>query len=166
MTAPVASLTAERFEDLFAAHRDRLFSAMWLIARNRDEAEDLTQEAFVRVWERWERSGPPDAPDAYLYRTAMNLFLNRRRRASTAARRAFRMDPHPDELEAVEDRDAIRRALQTISPAQRAAVVLLDVVDLSSDDAARILRKRPVTVRVLAARGRAALSEQLGGKDV
>jgi len=153
------------FEALFTEHRDRLFSAMWLVARDRHEAEDLTQEAFVRVWERWERSGAPDDPTGYLYRTAMNLFLNRRRRAAVAARRILRLEPQADELAAVEARDEVRRALQALTPAQRAALVLLDLVDLSSEDAARVLGVRPSTVRVLAARGRAALANQLGDHD-
>jgi RNA polymerase sigma-70 factor (ECF subfamily) len=154
------------FEDLFATHRDKLFSAMWLVARDRHEAEDLTQEAFVRVWERWDRSGAPDDPAGYLYRTAMNLFLNRRRRAAVAARRILRIEPRPDELAAVEARDEVRRALRALTHAQRAALVLLDLVDLSSEDAARVLGVRPSTVRVLAARGRAALATELGDHHV
>ena len=154
------------FEELFSTHRERLFSAMWLVARDRHEAEDLTQEAFVRVWERWDRSGAPEDPAGYLYRTAMNLFLNRRRRAAVAARRILRLEPPADELAAVEARDDVRRALHTLTPAQRAAIVLLDLVDLSSEDAARVLGVRPSTVRVLAARGRAALTTQLGDDDV
>jgi RNA polymerase sigma-70 factor (ECF subfamily) len=165
ITAEAAPVAAARFEDLFAEHRNRLFSAMWLVAHDSHEAEDLTQEAFVRVWERWDRTGPPDDPDRYLYRTAMNLFLNRRRRASVAARRRLHFDPGSDALEVVEDRDQIRRALLTLTPAQRVALVLLDVVDLSSEEAARILHKRPATVRVLAARGRAALVQEIGVDD-
>jgi RNA polymerase sigma-70 factor (ECF subfamily) len=156
---------APSFERLFDEHRQRLFSALWLVARDRDEAEDLTQEAFVRVWERWDRSGPPDDPESYLFRAAMNLFLNRRRRAATAARRKLRSVEHHDHLAAVDTRDELRRALLTLTPAQRAAVVLVDVLDLSSDDAAALLHKRPATVRVLAARARAALARELGGID-
>jgi len=159
------TLSGPPFEEMFMEHRERLFSAMWLIARDRDEAEDLTQEAFVRVWERWERNGPPDDPAGYLYRTAMNLFLNRRRRAATAARRLLHLEGRADELAAVEARDEIRRALQALTPAQRAALVLVDLLDLSSDEAAEVLRKRPSTVRVLAARGRTGLARELGGID-
>jgi RNA polymerase sigma-70 factor (ECF subfamily) len=164
-----ATLSGPAFEDLFVEQRDRLFSAMWLAARDRHEAEDLTQEAFVRVWERWDRSGAPDDPASYLYRTAMNLFLNRRRRAATSARRMLRLEADAnnttDPMDGIELRDEIRRALQTITPAQRAALVLVDLLDLSSDEAARVLRKRPSTVRVLAARGRASLAQELGGND-
>ena len=164
-TAEDVIVSHASFEDLFATHRDKLFSAMWLVARDRHEAEDLTQEAFVRVWERWDRSGAPDDPAGYLYRTAMNLFLNRRRRATVAARRMLRLEPRLDELAAVEARDEVRRALQTLTPAQRAALVLLDLIDLSSEDAARVLGVRPSTVRVLAARGRATLATELGDHD-
>ena len=167
--AEEAALSGSAFEDLFVDQRDRLFSAMWLVARDRHEAEDLTQEAFVRVWERWDRSGAPDDPAGYLYRTAMNLFLNRRRRAATTARRMLHLeagarDP-ADQIDGVELRDEIRRALRILTPAQRAALVLLDLLDMSSDEAAQVLRKRPSTVRVLAARGRASLAKELGGTD-
>jgi len=164
-TVASVSVSGAGFDELFAAQRDKLFSAMWLVARDRHEAEDLAQEAFVRVWERWDRSGAPDDPVGYLYRTAMNLFLNRRRRAAMAARRALRSDPSADALEAVEARDEVRRALQALTPSQRAALVLLDLLDMSSDDAARVLGVRPSTVRVLAARGRAALTRELGAND-
>jgi RNA polymerase sigma-70 factor (ECF subfamily) len=164
-----ATLSGLAFEDLFVEQRDRLFAAMWLVARDRHEAEDLTQEAFVRVWERWDQSGAPDDPAGYLYRTAMNLFLNRRRRAGTTARRMLHLEADvrdtDDEIDRVELRDEIRRALRTLTPAQRAALVLVDLLDLSSDEAAHVLRKRPSTVRVLAARGRASLAQELGGID-
>jgi len=156
---------APSFERLFDEQRQRLFSAMWLVSRDRDEAEDLTQEAFVRVWERWDRAGPPDDPEGYLFRAAMNLFLNRRRRAATAARRRLHPVERSDHLAAIDTRDELRRALLTLTPAQRVAVVLVDVLDLSSDEAGALLRKRPATVRVLAARARSALARELGGTD-
>ena len=88
-------------------HRERLFSAMWLIARDRDEAEDLTQEAFVRVWERWDRVSAMDEPTGYLFRSAMNRFRSRLRRASRAARRAAGSDPGGDAFAAADERDAV-----------------------------------------------------------
>jgi DNA-directed RNA polymerase specialized sigma24 family protein len=59
-------------------HRD-LFSALWLITRNRHEAEELMQDALLRVWERWDRIAAMEDPEGYLYRTAMNLFRSDRR---------------------------------------------------------------------------------------
>jgi len=153
------------FEVLFAEERDRLFSSLWLITRDRHEAEEVAQDAFVRVWERWERHGAPDDPAAYLFRTAMNVLRNRRRRAAIALRHAFSRSESHDELGAVEARDLVSRALGALTPSQRAALVLMDLLDLPSEEAAKALGIRPSTVRVLAARGRAALAAQIGASD-
>jgi DNA-directed RNA polymerase specialized sigma24 family protein len=65
----------------------------------------------------------------------------------------------------VDARDAVMRALGRITPRQRAALVLTDLLDLTSEDAARALGVRAPTVRVLAARARAALRDEMGGED-
>lgn len=153
------------FEDFFLAQRERLYRAMWLVARDRHEAEELSQDAFLKLWERWDRVGWLEDPQGYLYRTAMNLFRNRRRRAALVLRRAVRLAPSDDAIAAVEQRDAVMRALGTLTRSQRAAVVLLDLLDLNSEEAARALGVRPSTVRVLAARGRTALRDQMEGSD-
>jgi DNA-directed RNA polymerase specialized sigma24 family protein len=75
------------FEEFFHLERDRLFRVMVVITKNRQEAEDLSQEAFVRVWERWDTVGEMENPAGYLHRAAMNLFRSRYRRALLAARR-------------------------------------------------------------------------------
>jgi RNA polymerase sigma-70 factor, ECF subfamily len=133
------------------------------MTRNRHEAEEIAQEAFLRVWERWDRvSALPDpGPAGYLFRTAINAFRSRLRRARVAMRRAVRTMPPADELAAVEAREAVVRALAPLPPGQRAAVVLLDVLGLTSEQAAEILGAKPGTVRVRAARGRAALREEM-----
>ena len=96
----------------------------------------------------------------------MNLFRNRRRRVALALRRAVRLAPPPaDEMRTIDDRDAIVRALGRLTPAQRAALVLVDLVGLTSQEAGRALGVRPSTVRVLAARGRTTLRQEIGGFD-
>jgi RNA polymerase sigma-70 factor, ECF subfamily len=163
-TAPADSGSA--FDDFFAEHRVGLFGALWLVTRDRHEAEELTQDAFVKVWERWDRVQELEDPVGYLYRTGMNLLRNRRRRVALAVRRAVRMVPPPDdEMRTVDDRDAIVRALGRLTPAQRAALVLVDLVGFTSEEAGKALGVRPSTVRVLAARGRTTLRQQTGGFD-
>lgn len=154
-----------RFDDFFELHYVRLFRALWLIARDRSDAEDIMQEAFLRLWERWDRVSAMEDPAGYLYRTAMNVFRSRRRRALVAARRAV-MEPFArDELAAVEGQDVVRRALASLTPRQRAAVVLLHVLDLSSAEASAALGIRPSTVRVLAGRARTRLKRELEEAD-
>jgi RNA polymerase sigma-70 factor, ECF subfamily len=149
------------FEVFFEQHNERLFRALWLLTRNRQEAEEVTQDAFLRLWERWDKViGGPD-PVGYLYRTALNVWRSRLRRAALAARRVIHHIQGNDEIAEVEDRDAVVRALAPLPPRQRAAIVLMDVLDLSSDQAGEVLGIRPVTVRVLAARARAALAQQM-----
>lgn len=153
------------FDDFFRAHRDRLFSALWLVGRDRHEAEEVAQEAFLKVWERWDRVRRLDDPAGYLYRTGLNLFRNRRRGVALALRRTVRAAPAADPIEAVDDRDAVVRALGALTPRERAALVLVDLLDMTSEEAARALGVRASTVRVLAARGRAALRDETGGRD-
>src|SRR5919198_637540 len=144
------------FESLFLEHQEPLFRALWLVTRNRHEAEEIMQEAFIRVWERWSQVRNPEA---YLYRTAMNVFRSRLRRAAVALRKAVHVLPPDDQFAEVEARDSVVRALAPLPDRQRAAVVLMDVLGLSSEQAGDALGIRPVTVRVLAARGRARLKE-------
>src|SRR3972149_6202383 len=70
------------FEDLVEAEHANLYGALCLITRDRPEAEDVMQEAFLRVWERWDRVAEMDDPTGYLFRTAMNLWRKRRGRGA------------------------------------------------------------------------------------
>jgi len=145
------------FETFFEREKEDLYGALCLVTRNRFEAEELTQDAFVRVLERWHRVGAMDDPRGYLYRTAMNAVRSRYRRSLLAARRALGVAPFDDAIAAVDDRDATMRALADLSPQQRAAVVLVDLLDFSSEDAARFLGIRASTVRMHASRAHKAL---------
>jgi RNA polymerase sigma factor (sigma-70 family) len=171
-TGKAAAAIAERdesrdvprdFEEFFLEHQAPLFRALWLIVRNRQEAEEIMQDAFVRVWERWARVSTHPDPAGYLYRTAMNEFRSRRRRAALAVRRAVGAVPRDDDLAAIEQREAVIAALAPLTPRQRAAVVLVDVLGLSSEQAADALGVRPSTVRVLAGRGRETLRREMSG---
>jgi RNA polymerase sigma-70 factor (ECF subfamily) len=163
-SASAAGRTAD-FEEFFEQQHERLFRALWLLTRDRQEAEEVMQDGFLRLWERWDRvAGGPD-PVGYLYRTAMNVWRSRLRRAAVAARRAIHHIQGESDLEEVEGRDAVVRALAPLPPRQRAAIVLMDVLDLSSERAGEVLGIKPATVRVLAARARLALAKEIGDRD-
>jgi RNA polymerase sigma factor (sigma-70 family) len=152
---------ATTFEDFFAATNPRLFTALWLVTGDRYEAEEIAQDAFLRVFERWDRVGGLDDPESYVFRTAMNVFRNRYRRAKLAVRRSLSLAPHAaDELAAVEDRDEIIRLLRPLPPRQRAAVVATSILDLSADEAGRVLGMRSATVRALTSRARSRLKDK------
>ena len=154
-----------RFEAFFERHHGDLFAALWLITRNRHEAEEIAQDAFLRLWERWNRVSKMDDPEGYLYRTAMNAFRTRARRTSLALRHLARPSPVDDAFAAVERREMVVQALASLTPRERAAVVLTDVLGYSSEEAGRWLRIKPVTVRVLASRGRGRLRQEVSDDD-
>jgi len=152
------------FEDFYLDHHREVYAAMWLVSRDRHEAEEITQDAFLRVLERWDRVAGLEDPTGYLFRTAMNMWRSRARRSALAMRRAIRITPPRDELEFAKSRADVVRVLGTLTPRQRASIVLVDLVGLTSEDAAKALGVRPSTVRVLAARARTALKEGLGDR--
>jgi RNA polymerase sigma-70 factor (ECF subfamily) len=155
----------ESFEVFFEAHHARLYGTLCLVTSDRTEAEDVMQEAFLKLWERWDRVRAHPDPGGYLYLTAFNLFRSRLRRAGRAARRVFAGHASEDPLAEVDARESLAAGLRTLTPRQRAAIVLLDLLDFTSEEAARALGVRPVTVRVLASQGRAALRDTIGRDD-
>jgi RNA polymerase sigma factor (sigma-70 family) len=157
-----AADVAASFEELVQAEYAGLFGALCLITRDRRESEDLAQEAFLRVWERWDQVRSMDHPAGYLYRTALNLHRKRLRRASVALRRAVGGGAHRDELTDVETQDQVLRALGTLTDRQRISIVLVDLLDYSSEGAAELMGIKASTVRVLASQARAALRRNAG----
>lgn len=152
------------FEDFFQAERDRLFRALCVITGSRHEAEDLAQEAFLKVWERWDRVGSMEDPAGYLHRTAMNTFRNRYRRTLTTLRRSVGFSPPQDVYEVVEDRQVVSRALATLSPRQRAALILTEAFGYTAEDAGRMLGIKGSTVRALNFQARSALKQSREGR--
>ncbi|MDP9300513.1 MAG: RNA polymerase sigma factor [Actinomycetota bacterium] len=157
----VSRADARSFEDFFQREKSDLYGALCLVTRNRHEAEELTQDAFVRVLEHWERVVEMEDPRAYLYRTAMNAFRSRYRRTVLAARRTFGATPPDDATADVDALDAAVRVLAPLSPRQRAAVVLIDLLGYPSKEAARMLGIRASTVRMHVSRAHAALKETM-----
>jgi len=145
------------FEEFFHLERDRLFRVMFVITKNRHEAEDLSQEAFARVWERWDAVGLMENPAGYLHRTAMNLFRSRYRRALLAARRGIGVATQEDAFEVVDDRQVALQALGSLAPRQRAAIVLTEVLQYTAEEAGSMLGIRPATVRALHFQARSVL---------
>lgn len=145
------------FDEFFETERGRLFRALLLVTHDSAEAEDLMQEAFVRVWERWDRVARIEDPVGYLFRTAMNLHRSALRRALTAARRSLRPSAGRDPFDEVAARDEAVRSLAMLTPRQRAAVVVTELLGYSSEEAGAILGVRPGTVRTLTSQARAAL---------
>ena len=150
------------FDEFFAAESETLYRRMRLVTRNHHEAEEVVQDAFLILYERWDRMAQIPDPVGYLYRTAFNAWKRRSKRAARAIRNAFAPAPETDEFAAADARTMIGQALDSLTPRQRAAVVLTELMGFSSEDAGEMLGIRPVTARVLASQARAALRARLG----
>ncbi len=131
-------------------------------------AEDVTQEVFMNLIEHGKRFDPTKgALSSFLYGIARNLVLRRLEKDRNA-------EPVPDDYAAEEDIladltrresiDQVRRAVLSLPPAYREAVVLCDLQDVSYQDAAEALDCPVGTVRSRLNRGRAMLAQKLRGK--
>ena len=152
------------FEEFFEAEARTLFRRLCAVTGNSAEAEEIMQDAFLALWARWDRVGAIADPTAYLYRTAMNVFRKRSRRAALALRRALALAPEVTPFSEIDEQQDVVAALSELSPRQRAALVLTDVMDYSSEEAARVLGVTAGTVRGLASRARENLRRQIGDR--
>jgi RNA polymerase sigma factor (sigma-70 family) len=150
------------FEDFVRSESARLFRALYLITGNRHESEEIMQDAFLAVWERWDRVGAMDDPTGYLFRTAMNAVRRRARRASMAIRRVVAPPPPEDPFSQVDARRDVVRALADLDRKQRAAIVLTGLLGYSSEEAGKMLGMSAGSVRVLASRARSHLRDAMG----
>jgi DNA-directed RNA polymerase specialized sigma24 family protein len=95
----------------------------------------------------------------------MNGFRKRRRRAALAVRKALHLVPQEDLFAQADARQVVSQALAGITRRQRAALVLTELLGFTSEEAARAMGIRPVTVRVLASQGRAAMKRSMERSD-
>lgn len=163
--APAPEEGPPSFEAFFDAESGTLFRRLWLVTGNRAEAEDIMQDAFLKLWERWDRVTEIDDTTAYLYRTAMNVFRRRYRRGLLALKHLVAFGPGIDEFAQADERQTVSRALAMLTPRQRAALVLTEMLGFSSEEAAKTLGVKSSTVRALAFQGRAALRSAMEAID-
>ncbi len=135
-----------------------MFKALYFVTGNRADAAELMQDAFLKLWERWDSIDQIDDPTAYLFRVAMNGSRMRARSARRATRRLVAPDARRTtrSTRSTSAKTSVSMLLE-LAPRQRAALVLLDLYGYGSAEAARIMGIRPSTVRALATQGRAVL---------
>ena len=157
------------WEEIVREHSPRVFRLAYRLTGDRHDAEDLTQDVFVRVFRSLDRYEPGNF-EGWLHRITTNLFLDQARRRQRIRMDALSAAPDhvwgsasgPEELHLDGELDAdVDAALRALSPEQRVAVVLCDIEGLSYEEIAAVLDVKLGTVRSRIARGRAALREAL-----
>jgi RNA polymerase sigma-70 factor (sigma-E family) len=134
---------ASEFVELFEAQRDRMVALARMLLGSRPAAEEVVQDAFIRVLGRW---ASIDHPEAYLRVAVVNACRTERRRAKVLARKLPRLRPddhttdHPTELMDV---------ISTLPERQRIVVALRYYEDLSEQAIADILGCTPGAVKSL-----------------
>lgn len=162
-------ITGGRLADLFQTHASDAVRLAYLLTGDRDLAQDLVQDAFVRLCGRFIDLRHPDGFSHYLRRTIVNLATSHFRRRKTERAYVEREGRHPRSEEVEHDpetREALWHSLRVLSKRQRAAIVLRFYEDLSEAETAEILGCRPGTVKSLVSRGIETLrAEVRGGTD-
>lgn len=162
------------FEDFYAANFARICGAMYLATKNWHTAQEVSQEAFLKAYERWTRVSAGANPEAWVYKVAFNL--SRRRWTRLIRREHFPENGLVSDLAApmLSGSDAaidLQRALMALPDKQRAVVVSRYMLGFSVEETGRVLHLSPANVRVLAYRACAALglssnlSEQGAGES-
>ncbi|MER6972311.1 RNA polymerase sigma factor SigE [Nocardioides sp. NPDC000445] len=170
MQTPTEEPGVPTWDEIVEKHSDRVYRLAYRLTGNRHDAEDLTQEVFVRVFRSLDTYSPGTF-EGWLHRITTNLFLDQARRkqrirfdalSDERASRLTSSGPTPD-VAYTDQRfdDDIERALATLPPDFRAAVVLCDVEGLSYEEISEILGAKLGTVRSRIHRGRAMLRDTL-----
>jgi RNA polymerase sigma-70 factor (ECF subfamily) len=176
----------EAYGRLVEKYQDRLFNTCWRICGHLEDARDLTQEAFLRGFEKFETFRDQSSFYTWIYRVAMNLALTHRRnarrrrlpldaaelgaagtQADQLAQRAANVDTQTPEQSATEAErvQAAAHALHALDEDHRAVVVLRDIEGLDYDEIAEILQLPRGTVKSRLHRGRMALRSAIFGES-
>jgi RNA polymerase sigma-70 factor (sigma-E family) len=164
MLADVRTIRIEGgvLEDLYTRNAPDALRLAYLLTGDASLAEDLVQDAFVKLAGRLLHVRDPGGFHAYLRRTVVNLARSHYRRAVVERRFIERQrEPAPVDSPDISEREAMRRALMDLPVRQRTAVVLRYFEDLSEVEVAEVMRCRPAAVKSLISRATTRLRSTL-----
>lgn len=157
-----------RLSELYTRHGPAAQRLAFLLTGDRALAEDLVQEAFVRVVGRFGHLRVPDAFASYLRRTIVNLHTSQLRRRRLERAWLERERGHVISTDAMPDvgaREELWTAVLELPARQRAAIVLRFYEDLSERETAEVLRCSPAAAKALTARAMETLRARIGRPD-
>lgn len=160
----------DSFEALFQRHYDMVYGVLFRLTGTRDEAEDLLQEVFLRLYQRPLRHS--DNVTGWLYRVAVNAGYNAlradhrrtRREQRAAAGESTTVSGPEDEVSRQEARQRVQRALARISP-RGAKLLVLRETGFSYREMAQIVGVAPGSVGTLLARAQESFAKAFEGEE-
>ncbi|TMD30712.1 MAG: sigma-70 family RNA polymerase sigma factor [Chloroflexi bacterium] len=155
---------ATEFRELYDQQYTSLYRSIRAVVLDGAAAEDLTQEAFVRAYRARHRYTPTAPPGAWLRRIGINLAISYLRRQKLARILPARLYIAPDrrEYDRAEARDVVTKALGTLSPKLRAAIVLHYYDGLTREEIASVLGVPAGTVASRIAKAVAIMRKSIG----
>lgn len=152
------------FESLYRELYPLVVKTVFLVLFDRDVAQEITHDAFLRLWQHRQGLGTNPNTRAWLMRVAINLAIDHKRALLTSLK--YRLAPPPAEDPAAKallhmERDEMRRALQALPLRDRAVLVLRFESGLSFPEIGHILRKPEPTVKTWLHRALDRLQRQL-----
>lgn len=154
-----------KLTNLYRENYRQLFRIAILLVDDRASAEDIVQDAFVRVYDSRSRLREPDKALAFLRQAVLNRARSVLRRRLVARRYQPRLatrDAQPDDTGRGVDRAVLADALAQLPRRQREAVVLRYYADLSEARTANVMGCSPGAVKAYCSRGVGRLVELLG----
>jgi RNA polymerase sigma-70 factor (ECF subfamily) len=173
--------SAAAYEELFRRYQDRLIAVMENLVGRRDQAEDLVQDVFYRVYRARRRYVPGAKFSTWIFKIANNLAsnakrsLSRRQEINLEARASGPMGAKPldvlaqaasgqmptRQLDKAELREIVRASLEALNERQRMAVLLSKFENMSYTEIGEVMGLSPQAVKSLLSRARVALKEVL-----
>ncbi|MEV1065219.1 SigE family RNA polymerase sigma factor [Streptomyces sp. NPDC050263] len=154
-------MTEDEFDAFYTAAFPRLTGQLAAFTGDHGEAQDVVQEAFVRAWDRRANFLADEAPEAWIRTVATRLAVSRWRRAKRWLELVRRIPPPEYTPGPGPDHTALVAALRQLPKAQRLAIVLHHLCDLSVEQVASETGAPVGTVKARLARGRLALAKHL-----
>ncbi len=148
------------YEWLFRAAYPSVMRSVCLIMRDRGRAEEVCQEAFVLLLERWSTVRDYEHPDAWVRKVAVRMAIRQAGRDQRRTVLERHASPAPQAPEPVDDE--LAKAMEQLTAMQRAAVILYYYEDRPVLEVARLLQVSTSTVKQHLHRARARLAEVLG----
>jgi len=158
-------LSVSDFDAFYEGVAPRLVRQLYLLTGDLGEAQDAVSEAFARAWQHWSTVREADSPEAWVRTVARRLAISRWRLLRNAGEAWRRHGPPVEVLGATPDRVAVVAALRQLPTAQRTALVLHHVADLTVEQIAAETGVPSGTVKSRLVRGRAALAALLADGD-
>jgi RNA polymerase sigma-70 factor, ECF subfamily len=155
------------FEALYVGLFPLVIRTVYLVVLDRDIAQEITHEAFLRLWQNQQRLGEHPNQKAWLMRVAINLALDHRRSLLTALRHRQAEPPMQDPaMAAIEhlEREEMRCALRRLPRRERALLALRFEQGLSFPEIGQIFGRPEPTVKTWVHRALDRLEREIGGR--